>query len=106
MTRFEIVGGPSKLSLMFVLFRETGTSQSFFFKLLDPQCEEGVWAGDFKIEVTVDGLLREDGSGEKWLFEGYALLTKVLRIPGIPDSAKVKGYFNTQTRKGWIEVTN
>jgi len=51
--------------------------------------------GPVRVVVVINGLTREDGSGEKWLFEGYLPNNQI-------RNQKVDGYFNLLTRTGWI----
>ena len=70
------------------------------------------------INVIIHSLAREDGSGNRWLFKGYFVDLKMSISPGgaslsvdLADflnhlrtvSKEVHGYFDTQTRDGWIE---
>ncbi|MEK7662121.1 MAG: hypothetical protein AAB355_01290 [Patescibacteria group bacterium] len=45
------------------------------------------------LKVAVSLIQREDGSGESWNFEGYAL----------PSGKRLKGYYSTRTRKGTVK---
>ena len=49
------------------------------------------------IEVVVNGLLREDGSGKSWIVKGYVL------GPSPVESSRVDIYFRTDKRKGVVK---
>ncbi|TSC67161.1 MAG: hypothetical protein CEO19_331 [Parcubacteria group bacterium Gr01-1014_73] len=46
--------------------------------------------------ILIDGLEREDGSGENWLFVGQYFYRTVA-------AKKIKGFYSTKTRQGWFE---
>jgi len=50
---------------------------------------------DRLVEVVINRLSWEDGSGESWCFEGY--------IVGM--NLNVTGWFRTTNRKGWMKFT-
>jgi hypothetical protein len=102
MTRNGIVYGPSKFDLCFAFFdrpnpEKTGGRRSVSFTIRDPSHP----SGRQQIEVVINGISWEDSSGESWNFSGYCL-TDV----GQPQNwtAKVRGWFRTSDRQGWIEV--
>ena len=85
--RFEICNGPAKWDLMLSLFDGTSTNP----RLARFQVHELFGAKTF-IPILINGVSREDGSGEKWIFTGYV------------DGKPAKGFFSTQDRHGWIEL--
>ncbi len=93
-TRQIISGGPSKFDLMLSLLdgsNAAGTRRRVSFMVDD--------IGE--IEVVVNRLSREDGSGESWNFEGFA------QTFGPSYSYdKVEGYFSTRSRRGTIRLKN
>ena len=46
-------------------------------------------------EVSINSILREDGSGESWCFNGY-----VVSIDSQKKSMRISGWFRTTDRKG------
>ena len=53
----------------------------------------------FTIRVRIEGLMREDGSGERWLFTGFQEYSN-------GTCKRVKGYYNCQHRIGSMELIN
>ena len=83
---YELRHGPSKYDLMLGLFDgDANTQRTLTFRV-----NNGV-----DVEVKVQSVSREDGSGESWLFEGYVINGTGLRA---------KGYFHTVTRRGTITI--
>jgi len=98
--QYRIVGGPSKFDLMIAFFaRELdGGRRSVTFSLSFPRVIDDLrWLED--VEVILNDLQWEDGSGESWNWKGYTLGAKQ-RGWG-PD---VEGHFSTHTRLGWLRV--
>jgi len=103
MTRNSIINAPSKFDLCFAFFDRPDPEQypdsrrPVTFTIEGPSCLF-TWR---KIEVVINNITWEDGSGESWNFEGYCK-TNV----GQPKNrtAKVKGWFQTSDRKGWIDI--
>ncbi|MDP3994798.1 MAG: hypothetical protein Q8P91_03125 [bacterium] len=60
------------------------------------------FAGEVKkfVEVAVNSVGREDGSGESWLVDGY-----VVTIDGKPvgSGKNYHAYYHTQNRRGYIK---
>jgi hypothetical protein len=88
MAMYKISGGPSKHDLSVRFFTKVdGQRLPITFKISDfPK-------GQDEIEVVINRLTWEDGSGEGWCFEGYA--------PKHPFNL-VHGYFSTRSREGWL----
>lgn len=79
----KILNGPSKWDIMLALFDNTARA----VRTVKFTCDQtGLPTRDF--EVSIDSVLREDGSGESWEFTGHV------------GFQSVKGCFNTVTRKG------
>ena len=102
MTRNIIIKAPSKFDLCIAFFDRPnpemlGGRRSVLFTIRVPERALGL----LLIEVVINSISWEDGSGESWCFEGYCK-TDV----GQPrDShAGVKGWFRTSDRKGWIDI--
>lgn len=102
MTSYKIVNAPSKFDLSIAFFDRPNSeklggrrSVSFTVQRLNSS------NGQQQIEVVINGISWEDGSGESWCFEGYCL-TDV----GQPKdwTVKVKGWFRTSDRKGHIDI--
>jgi hypothetical protein len=82
---YQIDSGPSKMGLMFSLF-ESNSRHIVTFEL----------KGIGTVAVQINGLSREDVSGESWIVTGYQVLL------GVREMRPIKGYFDTQTRKGYL----
>lgn len=102
MTRNNIVKAPSKFDFSIAFFDRPNPGKldgrrSINFTIEGPSCTNG----QRQIEVVINGVSWEDGSGESWCFNGYCK-TDV----GQPQNwtAKVKGWFRTSDRKGWIDI--
>ncbi|WKZ26561.1 MAG: hypothetical protein QY304_00450 [Candidatus Paceibacterota bacterium] len=102
MTRNRIINAPSKFDLSIAFFdrpnpEQLGGRRSVTFTIEGPSCPNG----QRQIEVVINHISWEDGSGESWCFEGYCK-TDV----GQPQNstAEVKGWFRTSDRKGWINI--
>ena len=81
----KISRGPSKFDLAVTLFHGQGTKRhpiAFNVNGREPE-----------VLVIINGITREDGSGESWCFQGYS-----------PPNKLVKGWFRTDTRRGQIEI--
>ena len=86
-TQLDIVEGPSKMDLMLALFDNFRGGREVFFHFVAKQSSA----------VCITGVKLEDGSRERFLFEGYTPAAK----GGL--SAPVNGCYDTKTRKGWIK---
>jgi hypothetical protein len=102
MTRNNIINAPSKFDISTTFFdrpnpEKLGGRRSVNFTIQGPSCSNG----QQQIEVVINRISWEDGSGESWCFEGYCK-TSV----GQPKNwtAKVKGWFRTSDRKGWLDI--
>lgn len=102
MTRNSIINAPSKFDLSIAFFDRPnsdkfGGRRSVNFTIEGPSCSNR----QQQIEVVINGISWEDGSGESWCFEGYCK-TNV----GQPHNwtSEVKGWFRTSDRKGWIDI--
>lgn len=103
MTRNVIVNSPSKWALSVAFFdklpAEGGKSpqrRKLQFTIKGKSCPLGQI-----VDVVIDALRWEDGSGESWCFEGYL----ECRIPSAAmSSSKVRGWFKTTDRQGWIDL--
>ena len=87
---FEIIGGPSKFDLMLCLFDNN---------IPDRQRMAGFvlsGLGNFPHDFIINGVEREDGSGEKWLIRG---------VRNGRSAEQMKGYYNTQNRRGRLELS-
>ncbi len=102
MTRNSIINAPSKFDLSIAFFdrsnpEKLGGRRSVNLTIQGPSCSNG----QQQIEVVINGISWEDGSGQSWCFKGYCT-TNV----GQPQNctAEVKGWFKTSDRKGWIDI--
>jgi len=95
--RFEITAGPAREDL-FDGLRLRHENRRLVFIINVPMGQESVdiSRGWYTLNIQVDGIAVEDGSGSKWIVD--------LRDPTSTfGSTKLHGYFNTSTRKGWVE---
>lgn len=99
-----ISDGPSKWDLMLGLFDNTASSPRQVTFRLDAspreQSELGAsWLAELPmtIEVSLNSLQREDGSGESWNFQGH------VRHLGV-YVGEADGYFSTKHRRGAIHL--
>lgn len=95
--RYEIQSGPSAMDLMFSLFMGSSAEknrQAIRFQIGTGSELSGV---KLAMNVRIDGMTREDGSGNCWIFTGYQVLST-------GDLRQVKGFFNSHTRHGYLEV--
>ena len=81
-----IVKGPGKFDLMVALFDNTFSSPRLVTFTVDSAGRE------VELEIVVNSVEREDGSGESWNFRGY-LQTK-------QGDVAVQGYYSTKKRTG------
>ena len=109
--KFIITNGPSKWDLMLAMFDDTAHPHVRFdiqgekwdeLKKLSadhPDVENYVHVyglGPKQIETIIQSLGKEDGSGENWYLELYV-------VDGDRPSQLVRGYYNTQCRKGYLQ---
>jgi hypothetical protein len=97
--RHVIVNGPDRLDLLKSLFgrRHGGVdrTESVVFSLNAP-----IFGQHFSnASVRITGLNQDDGLGDHgWNFEGFAFRGGMQPFP------KVRGWFSTETKEGWLEV--
>lgn len=86
----NLTGGPSKFDLMTALFvmKPNRTCVQFKTKL-----------GQL-INALIDGVDIEDGSGESWCIRGHGSFTTHA------TNRRFEGYFNTQTRTGYLKFVD
>jgi hypothetical protein len=85
--KYSVIDGPSKFDLMVSLFvgsNAAGSQSEVYFTL-----EDG-----FRVPVRINGIEREDGSGESWCITGYF------------GQVRASGYFSTSRRHGYIEFSS
>ncbi len=100
MARFNIVNGPSMWKLMLSLFDGDSRERRWVrFSLEDPKIKLNV-GPSVDLDVLVDGVDREGIDGESWSFEGSG---SYVDLNGRIVRLSCKGFFSTQTRKGWVE---
>jgi len=99
--QFRIIGGPSKADLMMAFFfkESNGDRRSVVFRLSFPPVTSNRIRFLEELDVIVDDLQWEDGSGESWNWKGHVCGSgqKVL-------SPEVESYFSTRTRQGWLRT--
>ena len=99
--RMELIGGPSREELFDALRLRHEGRKTYFTIAPRNDIPENIRfrVGSLKISVGVNMLRPEDGSGNNWLFE----LSDGHRQFG---SHNLRGYINTTTRHGWVEVAD
>lgn len=90
----EIVEGPSKYDLMLALI-DGDNKHRRTVKFRVDKSGGLIFLG---MTMLINCLEREDGSGERWMFEGYHVLSTGGWVP-------MKGFYDTHVRKGWVERT-
>lgn len=97
--RSTITQGPSKFDLSIALFdRKPVNTRSVELTLGDGRV----------VQLVINGVEVEDGSGESWIFKGY--LRRIHPRPGHEPStvpappSNCFGYYRTDTRRGWLEL--
>jgi hypothetical protein len=100
LTQYKIItAGPSKLDLMFAFFdkpdvKKFGGRRSLSFTIQNPNR----LINPMTVEIVINSLEWEDGSGESWNFKGRCL------NEGGHECSHLKGYFKTTDRQGWLEI--
>lgn len=87
----KITSGPSKWDLMLGLFDNTSEKSRYVAFVLDKPTNDY----DFphgKVEISIDSLEREDGSGDSWNITG--------RLRG--SNQFIRAFFSTKRRKGTL----
>ncbi len=97
-TQTSIIYGPSKFDLMISLFEGNPVPRKKVEFSINTGMTTSAPAGKKlsmteKLELAITGVEQEDGSGESWLFKGYS-----------EKYQKASGYYNSQTRKGWVKL--
>ncbi|MBU3668915.1 MAG: hypothetical protein FGM57_03025 [Candidatus Taylorbacteria bacterium] len=97
--KVSIVAGPSEMQLMMSLVRafqgpygidiSKATSVHFTTDGKVPTVTGG-------FSACINGMSREDGSGNSWNIEGYLF--------DYPNITGFKGYYNSKTRKGFLTL--
>lgn len=95
--RFEVTGGPSREELFDALrLRHEYRPVLFCIFVAAHQRTRSLSSDFYNTNLQINGIAVEDGSGHKWLIELFDP-TKTF------GSTKLHGYFNTSSRKGWVE---
>jgi len=98
MTRYQILNAPSKWTLSVAFFGKIKDERvPLTFEIVGQLCPQGTF-----IEIVINSLQWEDGSSESWNFEGYALTG--MGGGRLKIQSKVKGWYRTTNRKGWIDL--
>ena len=99
MAQNNIVNAPSKWSLSVAFFDKIGPSRrSVEFIVKGPN-----FPREQRVEVIIDKLEWEDGSGESWCFGGNMTTSTIAGLQA-GSSYKGHGWFRTSNRLGWIEI--
>jgi hypothetical protein len=113
MIQRKIENGPSKMSLMFGFFDKLDNRRRTLEFSVEAISEGHQNLGPHRLDIVINELQWEDGSGENWNFNGYVaghtfnfldkeLMGEVLS----PRVIKVNGFYSTATRKGHIKITS
>jgi len=95
---FTIKSGSSKFDLMLSLFDGNKTPRRTVTFRLEGGAAALSQLDPFSIEVAINSVSQEDGSGESWMFRGFAMT--------LPRRFAVNGYFRTSTREGWLKFVD
>ena len=98
--KVSIVAGPNEMQLMMSLMRaykgpygiDISKATSVYFTT---DGKESTMTGGFS--ACVNGMSRENGSGNSWMLEGYLF--------DYPNISGLNGYYNSKTRKGYLTLT-
>jgi hypothetical protein len=93
-TNYKILRGPSKWDLMLSLFDSTMGSPRYAWFKVTPEDHNSKEPKSMDFCVLVNGVSREDGSSESWIFNGYSA------------GRKVNGWFRTTNREGRLELAD
>jgi hypothetical protein len=96
----QVIDGPSKYDLMVALFNEVNDVKRRHKVVFTTTAAEGSPV-TFKLTAVIEGVMREDGTGESWCINGYT-------VPSHP-SVRVQtftGHFSTQSRQGHLHFTD
>jgi len=99
----SVIAGPNEMQLMMSLMRayqgpygiDIGKATSVHFTT-DAQ-ESIVATGCGGFSACINGMSREDGSGNRWDLEGYLF--------DYPNISGFRGYYDSKTRKGYLTLT-
>ncbi len=101
MTRYKITDAPSKWSLHLAFFDKTDEGNRRPVMFVIRAKDETV----LSVHVIINSLAWEDGSGESWNFTGHVNGLFQDETRQFSRGAKVNGYFTTNIRRGWIEIS-
>lgn len=95
---YTIVAAPSKFDLMTALFHGKNGEDHPRVKFTVQEYVSGTKpaGAPMVVEAIINGVSREDGSGESWCIEGYVSVKT-------EDHGRFKGWYRTTDRKGWME---
>ena len=92
---FEIVNGPDKLELFSACmhrFDENAETANIFDILASPDAKA------IRKSLAIDSISHEDGSGESFVLRGTCSIDN--------SFYGFKGYYRTDTRKGFLNILN
>lgn len=107
----NIANGPGKFDLMVAFFdrfgpygatRQRGTQRTVTFATTRMTSRDPKRAGALGAVVRLDSLKHEDGSGHAYVFTGQ-LVNGSMLIPGGQSDTRVKGFYNSMSRSGYIK---
>lgn len=94
--RYEIQRGPSKFDMMVSLFSGAKLDRKTVSLRMRSTTK---FVRDVNVDIVIEGVKREDDSGEEWLFSGVICSKDSLPFC---EGETVKGCFNTSDRRGLL----
>lgn len=100
----QITGGPSKFDLMLALFDGNSEHRRLVaFRTKEEFPGTALPPAFYQVQVIVNKIEREDGSGENWLVAGEVLANWLL--PKKPEVwMTFRAFYRTIQRQGWLEI--
>lgn len=98
--QMDIVNGPSKFDLSVALFHGENNRNQVLVTFMLKEPINGVK----QVQAYINGISREDGSGENWIFTGYMPEAIAKKFAGKYQQT-VSGYFSTKRRTGHMKFT-
>ena len=96
-SKYRIINGPAKFDLVISIFHGDSRRRNTVSFHLD-EAGPGI-----TLRVFIDGINREDDSGDKWILRGRIFRGVELPPFGYP---RFEASFSTQDRKGWMKIFN
>jgi hypothetical protein len=100
MTQCKIIAAPSKFDLSVAFFDgKYPNRRSVKFTIKIPNIHK-----EYEVNVVINQLAWEDGSGDSWCFEGHISSSTCGYSPDFKRGVSAKGWFKTTTRNGSITI--